>query len=457
MRHINWGNRKRNKETTDSNFKTLIQKAIDSYGGTVHIYRYDPENQSGPTGSALPPFDSDAKDWKDRDIQSYLNQQHGGGRYRVHVDFKNKEGKETEFKVLDYTIAGEAKEGTYESKKAKQAETQQVTEIFKTAMDFAKEVKGDGSTGLVTALINANSELQKQNSLNMLEMQKHSDNMMMEMQKRNDTLMLELRRDSEAGGNITELIGNMMQMEKLKSTLRPEFKEPNETLELVRAVGPVLAQVLASKMGIPPQEQIKMIKTPTPGETESLGAPSLHVPPPPPVYGGLGDGGIEAQQKTTPSEPGKQVPPFLVPPSDGRIEIKNPNGTSIKRDEFEIVMLDPIIDQINAGASPEKVAQLIQMVISWSFLRAESGIEPHPILIGIVGAVMQASEGKADFAAIEKAYTEFARMIEMPVEYIEPIKQELYKAYMPLFAKAQAQSPVGDGKAGVVDVASTTE
>jgi hypothetical protein len=70
---------------------------------------------------------------------------------------------------------------------------------------------------------------------------------------------------------------------------------------------------------------------------------------------------------------------------------------------------------------------------------------------------MQASEGRADFIAIEKAYNEFARMIEMPVEYIEPVKQELYKAYMPLFAKAQAQSPVEDGKAGVVDVASTTE
>jgi hypothetical protein len=218
--------------------------------------------------------------------------------------------------------------------------------------------------------------------------------------------------------------------------------EQNETIELIRAISPVASALIAGKMGIPPQEQIKMIEASTPGETKSLGAPSLQIP----------DKGIE-EQKTTPSKTPK-APPSLVPPSDGRIEIKNPNGTSIERDEFEIVMLDPISDQIKAGASPEKVAQLIQMVISWSFLRAESGIEPHPTMIGIVGAVMQASEGKADFTAIEKAYNEFAIMIEMPVEYIEPVKQELYKAYMPLFVKAQAAN---DGKEGVVDVASTTE
>ena len=194
------------KEIMESSFQTTIKKAIEDEGGTVSVYRYDPEGQAGSFASKIAPFDSDVKDWKDRDVSAYLNQVHGGGRYRVQVNYKRKDGSLVEAKTFDYSIGGEPKEGYYEAKKTKQAETQQVTDIFKTAMDFAKEVKGgDGNTELVKTLMTLNAGLQEQNSKNMLELQKHNDTMMMEMQKRNDLLMLELRHDREAGGDMRDV------------------------------------------------------------------------------------------------------------------------------------------------------------------------------------------------------------------------------------------------------------
>jgi len=412
-----WKGKPRPKEIMESSFQTIIQKAIENEGGTVNIYRYDPESPTGAFASKISPFDSDVKDWKDRDVSAYLNQVHGGGRYRVQINYKQKDGKLVEAKQFDYTIGGDPKEGGYtESRKAKQAETQQVTEIFKTAMEFAKEVKGGdgGNAALTQTLIT---------SL----MQQISD-----MRKENTQLMLKMMSDKETGGGMSEIIANMMQMEEFKSMLQPKALEQNETLEMIKAIAPIAGTILAGRQGIQPQveskETLTMIEAPHPGQDINLGSPQ--------------------PDRITPAGKNQQIE---ATPS----EIKIPNGTNIKRDEFEIVMLDPLVDQIDSGATPEEIANLIQMIVSWSFLRAKSGIEPHASVIGMVTAIIQATEGKADMATIEKAYTDFVTSIEMPIELREPVKEELLKIYMPMLMKAQAQSQVKQG--GAVNVSDATE
>ena len=416
MRKI-WARKPKAKEIMESSFQSLIKKAMDDAGGTVAIYRFDPESPNGAL-SKIAPFESDLRDWKDRDISAYLNQVHGGGRYRVQINFKRKDGSLVEAKTFDYSIGGEQKEGGYtESKRSKQAETQQVTDIFKTAMDFAKEVKGGdgGNAALVQALITQNTELQKQNSQNM-----------MEMQKQYNQLVLKVSLDKEAGGGMSEIISNMMQMEEFKSMLQPKV-EANETLEMIKAAGPIVGALIAGKTGNQPQqEDIQMIEALPPGRDINLGSSE-------PV-------------RKTPSG----VPAQATPPS----EIKIPNGTNVKRSDFETVMIDPLVDQIDSGASPEEIANLIQMIVSWSFLRAKSGIEPHQSIIGMVVAISQATEGKADLTAIEKAYMDFVASIEMPVELHEPVKQELLKIYMPMLLEAQKQAQQNQ-KGGVANVAST--
>jgi len=378
------------KETPDSSFKTTIQKAIDGDGGSVHLFRYDSDSING-LYARLSPFDSDVKDWKERDVEAYLNQAHGGGRYRVRVDFKNKEGREVEAKSFDFVLAGEPKEGTYELKKTKQAETQQVTDIFKTAMDFAKEVKGGdgGNNALTQTLIQS---LMAQIS---------------DMRKENTQLIMTLVADKQAGGNMSEMITNMMQMEEFKSMLQPKV-EQNETIEMVRAVGPILGALMSRGQ---PQGQIQMAEALPPGQPQNQ------------------DINLGAHQLTTQATPSAK-------PNEASHLI--PNGTAIKRDEFEVVMLDPLIDQINAGASPEEIAIMMKTIIDWSFWRVKSGIEPHAAIIGLVTALVQASQGKADMASIEKAYIEFTRIIEMPQELVDPVKSELIKIYAPFFVKAQA-------------------
>jgi len=376
------------KEIMESSFQTMIKKAIDDEGGTVSIYRYDPESPTGAFASKIAPFDSDVKDWKDRDVSAYLNQVHGGGRYRVQVNFKQKDGKLVEAKAYDYSIGGEPKENYYETKKAKQAETQQVTDIFKTAMEFAKDVKGGdgGNSVLIQSLILQNTELQKQNSLNMMEMQK---------------LIIKSITDKDSGGNMSEMITNMMQMEEFKSMLQPKV-EQNETLEMIRAVGPIVGALVAGKSQ--PQSQIQLAEALPPGQSDNnLGAHQL-------------------KTQATPSAKANEAShPTL------------PNGTEIKRDEFEIVMLDPLIDQINESASPEELAIMIKTIIDWSFWRVKSGVEPHPVVLGLVNALVQASQGKVDMTSIEKAYIDFTHAIEMPSELVEPIKNELLKFYAPFF------------------------
>lgn len=414
-----WKAKPKPKEIMESSFQTIIQKAIENEGGTVNIYRYDPESPTGAFASKISPFDSDVKDWKDRDVSAYLNQVHGGGRYRVQINYKQKDGKLIEAKQFDYSIGGEPKEGGYtETRKAKQAETQQVAEIFKTALEFAKDIKGGdgGNAALIQALIVQNTELQKQNSQNM-----------MEMQKQYNQLVLKVSMDKETGGGMSEIISNMMQMEEFKSMLTPKM-EQNETLEMVKAAAPLVGALLAGRGNQPlQQEPLTMIEAPHPGTKE------------------INIGSSEPAQITPADRDERQATL-----SDGMI----PNGTNIKRDEFEIVMLDPLVDQIDSGATPQEIAKLIQMIVSWSFLRAKSGIEPHASVISMVTAIIGATEGKADLAAIEKAYTDFATSIEMPVELREPVKQELLKIYMPLLMESQAQKAK---TGGVVDVTNTTE
>jgi hypothetical protein len=100
-------------------------------------------------------------------------------------------------------------------------------------------------------------------------------------------------------------------------------------------------------------------------------------------------------------------------------------------------MLDPLIDQINAGAPPHQIAIMIKTIIDWSFFRAELRIAPHSSILGMITALAEASQGKADIVAIEKAYSEFAAHIEMPAELIEPVMVELSTIYMPLFMSIQ--------------------
>jgi len=376
------------KETSDSSFKTLIKEVIEADGGSVHLFRYDPDSASG-LNARLSPFDSDAKDWKDRDIEAYLNAAHGGGRYRVRIDKKNKEGREVEAKMFDFVIAGEPKEGTYELKKTKQAETQQVTDIFKTAMDFALNVKGG----------NNNNDTLTQTLIQSL-MAQISD-----MRKENTQLMMKMMSDKETGGNMSEMITNMMQMEEFKSMLLPKV-EQNETIEMVRAVGPILGALMSRGQ---PQGQIQLAEALQPGQSDNnLGAHQL-------------------KTQATPSAKANEAShPTL------------PNGTEIKRDEFEIVMLDPLIDQINESASPEELAIMIKTIIDWSFWRVKSGVEPHPVVLGLVNALVQASQGKVDMTSIEKAYIDFTHAIEMPSELVEPIKNELLKFYAPFFTQAKS-------------------
>jgi hypothetical protein len=418
-----WKAKPKPKEVMESSFQTIIQKAIENEGGTVNIYRYDPESPTGAFASKISPFDSDVKDWKDRDVAAYLNQVHGGGRYRVQINYKQKDGKLVEAKQFDYSIGGEPKEGGYtESRKAKQAETQQVTEIFKTAMEFAKEVKGGdgGNAALIQALIQQNTELQKQNSQNM-----------MEMQKQYNQLVIKVSMDKETGGGMSEIISNMMQMEEFKSMLQPKALEQNETLEMIKAIAPIAGTILAGRQGIQPQveskEPLTMIEAPHPGQINI---------------------GSSDPAQITPAGPDERQATLL----EGKI----PNGTNIKRDEFEIVMLDPLVHQIDSGATPEEIATMIQMIISWSFMRARSGIEPHQSVINMVTAIIEATEGKADLTAIEKTYTDFVTSIEMPVELREPVRQELLKIYMPMLMQAQAQAQKANA-GGVVNVADTTE
>ena len=410
---------RKEKISTDSDFKTTVENICkDGGSGTYHLYRKIDEG--APKWRII--GDGEVKDLRDTDPEHWIRTYYGGGDYQLRLDKLRDKGAEEVVKTFNYYIEGEPKEIGYEVTRRKDRERSEMADIFKLSMEFAKDLKGGdgGNSALIQALITQNTALQTQNGQNMLEMQKHNDNMMMEMQKRNDALMLELRRDKEAGGNLGEMIENMKEMEEFKSMLVPKM-EQNETIELVRAVSPMLTALIAGKMGAQPQEeQVRMIGAARPGETQDTNL----VPPsngrtklgaPPPANRGTPSGTKEA----TPSE------------------LKLPNGTKIERDEFEIVMLDPLVDQINAGASPQEIALMIKTIIDWSFWRVKSGVEPHPAIIGMVTALAQASQGKADFEAIGKAYDDFAKLVEMPQELVDPVKQELLGIYGPIFLEMQ--------------------
>ncbi len=411
------------RETIESTFQSVIKKAIEENGGTVNVFRYDPENPSGSFATRVTPFDSDVVDWKERDVPAYLNQVHGGGRYRVQVNYRRKDDSMVEAKTFDYAIGGDPKEGYYESKKSKQAEQQRELDVIKMSMDFADKMRhGDnGSAELVKTLMTLNADLQKQNSQNMLDLQKHNDTMMMEMQKRNDALMMELRRDKDSGGDMNGMIETMMHMEEFKSMLQPKV-EQNETIELVRAVAPAISALLAGRMGLPglpQQEPMTMIEARPPGAgDENLGSPS-------------------PQAHETPSGSIKEATPSI---ELEKPEIQLPNGTKIKTDEFRNVVLVPLFDQINSGVSPYEIAIFIKTILDFTMLRMKSNIEPHPALFGMVKALVDASQGNLDLKSIEKAYMDFASDIEMPKEIIDPVKQELIKIYMPTFLAMQNQS-----------------
>lgn len=387
--------KKEPKPIQSSDFKASVKEIIKSKdGGSVHIYRVDPDGGSGLVGNFV--SKGDVRDFDDVDIEPYMKSRYGGGTFNVILMKMDKDDKvERAYSNFRFHIDGDPLESRHETSMKSKTYQESAFNFAEKALDKLVESLGkDGKNDAVLAIMQAN-----QASVQSLFAQ------IVEIQNKNTETILRLMEKSKNGDNpVYEALDGILKLNEVKEMLAPNVSS-DKTLEWVRTLGNIpFVTNLAGKMlglNLPSQasQELPMELSRPPGDQPAVQHNSSSVPP-------------STQQQA--DQPGDSVP-------------------GQNRGAFEIVMLDPIINLIDNKASPIDIASAIYQAISWTLTSMKAGVHPHPIMANFTKAIVEIMGGKLELEDLEKAYNEFAREIEIPAELIEPVKSELIKIYTPIF------------------------
>lgn len=394
-----------NKMSNASTFKELIDDVAKNGGGTVRLYRKDDE-----TNAKFFVSEKDANDMKDTDPEQWIKNGYGGGNYVVRVEKADAKGVEKLVKEFRFSINGEPKESLYESHKRKTADQDMAATMTQSVLSFAKDMFPKKDDSSMVALIQSNTQMMQAMMTQFMESQKSQLDMMIRV----------LENSKKNGNPINETLEGIMQLSQVRDMLTPNVTE-DKTLEWAKLFmgSPFTSGLMGKITGIeiPQTKALPLAEIQTPGDNAL--------------------GGSASSRNATPS--GQH--PIKVPHPDP--SINDPSSSiSETRDDFESVMLDPIMELINAQADPADIAQSIHQVINWTLTSLKANIQPHPIMIEFIQAIIAMANGNLELDPLNTAYMNFTKNIEMPEELINPVKEELIKLYMPTLIQMKARKQV---------------
>ena len=424
--------KKKEKTSDDSDFKKVVENICkDGGSGTYHLYRKSEE----ATRKYAMIADGEVKDLRDIDPEHWLKVSYGGGDYQLRLDKTKGNGDEEIIKTYNYSIDGEPKESRTEVAKKKETEASNTLEIIKTSFDMAKDMKGGNSD--MALMMGIMQESSRQTTLIMQESTKQTSLMfsqMMEMQGKNHESMLRMMKDQKESANpVTEALENIMQLKEVEGMMSPKI-ERDGTLEWVKALSsnPILAGIMAKAMNfeLPQAQTIPMIQAQKPGSPDTVhdngNKPAII---PPGDYTKLGSpsaSSLDTKINPLSAKDVQGADPYVTNP------VSFPKATE-EEDNFELNMIEPFNDAINAGVEPPDLALILHQMIQWSVTLARMNKQVHPLMRDFADFMLLLGETDVDFSLIDKIYTEFCTAIEMPADVMGAVKTALIKIYMPVF------------------------
>lgn len=383
-----FGKKDDEKTPIGSSFKELVENVAKNGGGVVKLYRKDEESNA-----RFFVAERDVGDMKNVEPEQWIKNGYGGGNYIVSVIKENEKGVDKIAKDFRFSIVGEPKEGTHEANKRKNADQQMATSMTESVLNFAEKLMPKKDDSAIIVLIQAMMQ------------------QFMDSQKSQLEMMMRMYESSKKDNNpISETLNGIMQLSQVKDMLTPNVTE-DKTLEWAKLL--MGSQITAGLMGkiagveIPVQKSLPLEEAQVPGSNR-LGAP------------------IKASVTTPPEQ--THTAPHLIESID-------------EKDDFELIMIAPIIELINSKAEPAEIAQSIHQVINWTLTSIRANIEPHPLMAEFIRAIIEMANGNLDLKNLDIAYMNFAQNIDMPLELIDPVKDELIKLYMPTLLQMKASKP----------------
>ena len=384
------------KPIQSTSFKSAAQDVIKSKdGGSIHIYRVDPDGGSGPYGNFV--YKGDVRDFDDTDIEPYLKSHYGGGTFNVVVMKMDKgDNIERTYAQFRFHTDGDPLESRTEAARKNKSVQEINANITDKLLDKVIDGK-DGKNDAVLAIIQSN-----QTAMQTLFGQ------IIEIQSKNTETILRIMESHKDGNNpVFEALEGILKLNEVKEMLAPGVHE-DKTLEWARLASdsPIISALAGKFLGleIPQRSVLPLAEARPPGEQPALTSRTME----------------------TPSSQSLQAD------HTGSGNILR-NGRPTDRGDFERAMLDPLISLIDNGGSPPDIATLLSQIINMTLSTMRVGVEPHPIMINFVNSISEMLKGNADFELLNKAYESFTREIEMPPVLVEPVKAELIKIYTPMF------------------------
>jgi len=394
--------------TLGTDFSKAVDLCLDDKGGIIRINRKDEIGSPNPYGRLL--LKADARDFKDVDIENYLLRTYGGGDYYIQVVKFDDKGGVNALSEFSFSIDGPMREDRYDFQRKKVTEAESATTMMKESLEFAKGLmpNNNNDNALVIALIQQNNATTQALIQQMSQSNDKNIAMMMEM----------FQRSNQGGNSIGETLESIIQLSQIKDQLAPNVQSDKE-IEMLKIFSPVINGFVGKMVGVTPQAPYL-----SPAPQEQLIMPENK----PKQIEANPLGGIET---STP----------LIAETDPPIKSEEKSIEESERDDredsaFEITMLEPLYDLIGDDTvEAGEIATVINQMINWTMTQIRVNKEPHPLMVSFALAMTEIAKGNFDIALLEKAYSEFARQIEMPSELTESVKIELAKLYMPYFAQ----------------------
>ena len=397
--------KKEPKIIQSTSFKSAVQEVIKSKdGGSVHIYRVDPDGGSGLAGNFV--SKGDVRDFDDVDIEPYMKTRYGGGTFNVIVMKMDKgDNVERAYANFRFHVEGDPLESRTEAARKNKSVQEINANITDKLLDKVIDGK-DGKNDAVLAIIQSN-----QASMQGLFAQ------IIEIQSKNTDTILRIMESHKDGNNpVFEALEGILKLNEVRESLSPGVHE-DKTLEWARLASdsPIISALAGKFLGleIPQRSVLPLAEARPPGEQPALASRSTETPSSQSLQADHTGGGNILR-----------------------------NGRPTDRGDFERAMLDPLISLIDNGGSPSDIATLLSQIINMTLSTIRVGVEPHPIMINFVNSISEMLKGNADFELLNRAYEGFTRDIEMPPVLVEPVKAELIKIYTPMFMQMKKAPPV---------------
>ena len=397
--------KKEPKTIQSTSFKTAVQEVIKSKdGGSVHIYRVDPDGGSGLAGNFV--SKGDVRDFDDVDIEPYMKTRYGGGTFNVIV-MKIDKGDNVEHAYANFRfhVEGEPLESRTEATRKNKSVQEINANITDKLLDKVIDGRDGKNNELLTVMQTFITTMQTSHAQEIDTLNKNIDRML---------VLYDSKRDGD--NPVFEALEGILKLNEVKEMLSPKISE-DKTLEWARMASdsPIVSGLIGKFLGLEiPQRSVLPL-----GEAKPPG----------------GQSALASRSKETPSSQSLQAD------HTGGGNILR-NGRPTDRGDFERAMLDPLISLIDNGGSPTDIATVLSQIINMTLSTMRVGIQPHPIMINFVNSISEMLKGNVDFELLNRAYEGFAMEIEMPPGLVEPVRAELIKIYTPMFMQIKKAPPV---------------